>query len=515
MSQALHYYRHNLVLFLLSTACLCTGLIGITAFVFPALPVPEALRLSWMASLGLILAGLALAIWLSRLSGRSALLEQLSHQATHDTLTGLGNRALFEERLRHHFALARRQDRLIAVLFVDLDEFKPINDTLGHKVGDSLLITVARVLENCIRPTDTVARFGGDEFVVLLPDLDSPRQAEDVARRIVEKIALPHQVGEHELYLSASVGISLLDNHQDVPEKLIQQADMAMYKAKRQGRDTFHVYSHDLDTKLSRRVTLRNDLQEAIQTGQFVLHYQPQVDQHGRLCGLEALVRWRHPEKGLVYPESFIELAEQTGQVVQLGKWILHQACADAVELGSLGLLYGRVAVNLSPLQFHRPGFLKLLTKTLVKTGLRADCLELELTESLLMRDREGAFEILQTIQKMGIATAIDDFGTGFSSFRYLRDLPTNSIKIDKSFVENVVTSRKDAAVCKGVITLARELGLTVVAEGVEEEAQFDILRAWGCHAFQGFYFARPMPLGDLIKWIEKRSQTSACTATF
>lgn len=503
MHQSVDYRWQSAALFLVSACCLCAGLFGVLVFAFPALPVPEPLRFSWMASLALILGGLAVAIWLWRSGGRYALLERLAHQAIHDALTGLGNRTLFEDRLKHDFELARRHNRRLAVLFVDLDEFKPINDTLGHKVGDSLLVAVARMLEASLRPTDTLARFGGDEFVVLLPDLVSPMQAEEVASRILKKVALPHQVGEHELYLSASIGISLLDSGVHAPEKLIQQADMAMYKAKRQGRDTYQVYSKDLDAKLSRRVTLRNDLQEAIQQGQLLLHYQPQVDQQGRFCGLEALVRWQHPTKGLILPNSFISLAEETGQIVPLGKWVLAQACKDAMQLRAMGLLRGRVAVNLSPLQFHRPGFLNTLSAILEDSGLRADYLELELTEGILMRDRDGAVRILDAIQAMGIATAIDDFGTGFSSFSYLKELPTNSIKIDKSFVENVVVNRKDAAVCKGVITMARAMGLSVVAEGVEHEAQFDILKAWGCHAFQGYYIAHPMPLDELVRWTQ------------
>ncbi|ERP93503.1 hypothetical protein Q666_09375 [Marinobacter sp. ES-1] len=442
--------------------------------------------------------------WLFRSSGRALLLKKLAYQASHDALTGLANRTMFEEKLQQDFTLARQNNRLMAVLFIDLDEFKPINDTLGHKVGDRLLVAVARALEACIRPTDTLARFGGDEFVVLLPDLESARQAEEVAERILQKIALPQQVGGHELYLSASIGISLLDDSETSPEKLIRQADMAMYKAKRQGRDTFQVYSAELDAKLSRRVTLRQDLQEAIRSGQLFLHYQPQVDQNGKFFGVEALVRWQHPTRGLIAPERFLPLAEETGQIVPLGKWIFTQACKDAVQLKEMGLLPGRMGVNLSPLQFHRPGFLDKLKKILAETGLPADLLELDLTEGVLMKDRCRAISLVNSLQELGISTAIDDFGTGFSSFSYLKDLPASSIKIDKSFVENVVTNHKDAAVCKGVITMAREMGLTVVAEGVEDEAQFDILRAWGCHRFQGFYFARPMALDALVSWAQE-----------
>lgn len=482
---------------------LLAGFAGLLASAFPQLPVPEPLRFSWAGSLMLVVGAMVIFAWLFRSSSRALLLKKLAYQASHDALTGLGNRAMLEDKLQQDFAQARRNNTLMAVLFIDLDEFKPINDTLGHKVGDQLLVAVARVLEACIRPTDTLARFGGDEFVVLLPDLESARQAEEVAGRILQRIGQPQQVGGHELYLSASVGISLLDNEETAPEKLIRQADMAMYKAKRQGRDTFQVYSADLDAKLSRRVNMRQDLQEALRSGQLFLHYQPQVDQNGTFCGVEALVRWQHPTHGLIGPERFLPLAEETGQIVPLGKWIVAQACKDAVQLRELGLLPGRMGINLSPLQFHRLGFLDKLKATLKETGLPADLLELDLTEGVLMKDRCRAISLVGSLQELGISTAIDDFGTGFSSFSYLKDLPASSIKIDKSFVENVVTNRKDAAVCKGVITMAHEMGLTVVAEGVEDKAQYDILRAWGCHRFQGFYFAHPMPLPALIQWAQ------------
>ena len=288
------------------------------------------------------------------------------------------------------------------------------------------------------------------------------------------------------------------------PEKLIQQADMAMYKAKQQGRDTYVVYSEDLDSKLSKRVELRNELQEAIKTGQLFLNYQPQVDRDGQLCGLEALVRWKHPKKGFISPADFIPVAEETGQIAHLGKWVTTQACKDARRLLEMGLLKGRMAVNLSPLQFHRPGFLTVLRSILEDTGLAPEHLELELTEGILMKDSEGAIDILNALNVMGVATAIDDFGTGFSSFSYLKDLPVDNIKIDRSFVDNVTTNEKDAAVCKGVITLAREMGLNVVAEGVETQEQFCYLKSHGCESFQGYYFARPMLFEDLVQWIGK-----------
>lgn len=429
---------------------------------------------------------------------------QLAYQATHDVLTGLANRSLFEDRLAHDISLAKRSKEPLAVLFIDLDEFKPINDTLGHRIGDEILISIAHRMQSVIRPSDTLARFGGDEFVLLLPNLASEQEAEALAEQILYEIGQAHRVDTQELYLTASIGISLLSWDLDEPARMLQEADMAMYKAKQQGRDTFVVYSDDLDAKLSKRVTLRNELQEAIQNGQLFLNYQPQVDQFGEICGLEALVRWKHPVKGMIPPVDFIPIAEETGQIIQLGQWVLSQACRDAKQLLDKGMLNTRVAVNLSPLQFHRQGFLDSLQETLLSTTLPPVNLELELTEGILMHDSQGAIDILLELEKQGIATSIDDFGTGYSSFSYLKDLPVQSVKIDKSFVDNILVNRKDAAVCQGTITMAQQMGIKVVAEGVETQEQFELLKSYGCKAFQGYLFARPMTFDDLVLWMRR-----------
>lgn len=429
--------------------------------------------------------------------------KQLAYQATHDVLTGLANRSLLEDRLEHDIALAKRSGKLVAVLFIDLDTFKPINDTLGHRIGDEVLISVARRLQSVTRNTDTLARFGGDEFVLLLPNLESQQDAEVVAELLLSEISQVHQIGVHELYVTASIGISFLTENIDISAKMLQQADMAMYKAKQQGRDTYVSYSDDLDKKLSKRVILRNELQEAIKAGQLFLNYQPQVNQHGEICGLEALVRWKHPNKGLVSPADFIPIAEETGQIIHLGRWVTTQACKDAKQLLDMGILKGRMAVNLSQLQFHRPGFMTTLLGILNRTNLPPTYLELELTESILMRNSEGAIDILRELESKGITTSIDDFGTGYSSFSYLKDLPVESVKIDKSFVDSVLSDRKDAAVCKGIITMAGEMGIRVIAEGVETREQFERLKSYGCEAFQGYYFAKPMAFDDLITWMQ------------
>tara|TARA_B100000700_G_scaffold17503_2_gene17310 strand:- start:43234 stop:46623 length:3390 start_codon:yes stop_codon:yes gene_type:complete len=397
---------------------------------------------------------------------------ELAHQATHDALTGLGNRALFNDHLAHDIELAARNGRMLAVLFVDLDEFKPINDTLGHKVGDQLLINIGDRLRQGLRASDTLARLGGDEFVLLLPNLNHSAEAEEVASRILRDLNKPHRVSGHELHVSASIGIAINRGGLDEPERLLRYADMAMYKAKQRGRNNYQLFTEDLDRKLNQRVTLRSDLQEAIRHGHLRLYYQPLLDREGNVDGLEALVRWFHPTKGLISPATFIPIAEETGQIIPLNHWIKRQACQDARQLLNQGLLKGRMAINLSPIQFHRPHFLSSLQSALDEAGLPPEHLELELTEGILMHDTDGAISILNALSDMGISTAIDDFGTGFSSLSYLRDLPIDKIKIDRSFVQDAIKSNKNAAICHGVITLAQELDLKVVAEGIETAEQ-------------------------------------------
>ncbi|MGM0986200.1 MAG: EAL domain-containing protein [Pseudomonadota bacterium] len=435
--------------------------------------------------------------------------QQLAYQATHDVLTGLGNRALFSDHLAHDVELAARNGQTLAVLFIDLDEFKPINDTLGHKVGDQLLVSVADRLRRGLRISDTLARLGGDEFVLLLPDLSHPVEAEEVAARLLDDLNKPHRVNGHELHVSASIGIAMNRGGLDEPERLLQHADMAMYKAKQQGRNTYQLYTEDLDSKLSQRVTLRSELQDAIEHGHLNLHYQPLLDRDGHVDGMEALVRWHHPTKGFISPATFIPIAEETGQIIRLSRWVMRQACQDARRLVEQGLLRGRMAINLSPLQFHRPNFLGTLRNVLDETGLAPEHLELELTEGILMRDTDGAIDILHALSGMAVSTAIDDFGTGFSSLSYLRDLPIDKIKIDRSFVMDAAESDKNAAICQGVITLAQELDLRVVAEGIETAEQHDYLMSLGCDVFQGFLFARPMPLDSLSTWLTQRAAMS------
>tara|TARA_B100000700_G_scaffold146009_1_gene162468 strand:- start:510 stop:3257 length:2748 start_codon:yes stop_codon:yes gene_type:complete len=435
---------------------------------------------------------------------------RLAYHASHDVLTGLPNRALLNDRLQQGLALARRHGHVLAVLFIDLDEFKPINDTLGHEIGDQLLISVTRCLSRGLRPSDTLARLGGDEFVLVLPDLHESSEASEVASRVLHELVAPHRVGGHELYLSASIGIAISHASGTTSDeqngKLIQQADMAMYEAKQEGRNTYHQFSADLDSRHSQRLTLRNELQEAITQERLALHYQPLLDADGRLDGLEALVRWQHPTKGAIPPCDFIPLAEETGQIVALNQWVMARACRDVKDLLAQGLFNGRVSINLSPMAFHRADFLAGLKQTLERAEFCHEHLELELTEGILMRNTDSAIERIHELENLGVSTAIDDFGTGFSSLSYLRYLPIKKIKVDRSFVSNLGHNTKDAAICKGIITLAKELELQVVAEGVETQAQLDYLKAQCCDLYQGYLLARPMSLERLMPWLSART---------
>ncbi|WP_204742121.1 EAL domain-containing protein [Guyparkeria sp. SCN-R1] len=433
---------------------------------------------------------------------------QLAFNATHDALTGLGNRSLFEDRLQHTVELTRRRATRVAVLFIDLDEFKPINDSLGHAIGDKILIEVARRLEGQMRAEDTLARFGGDEFVTLLADIDGEDEALMVAERLLPEIGRPYRIDEHELYLSASIGIAISEPDIQNPGTLIQQADMAMYRAKQQGRNTCQIFNEEIDSQVRQRVGLRNDMQEALERGDFQVFYQPLVlGEERRIAGLEALLRWHHPTHGWISPATFIPLAEETGQIIPLSEWVLERACRDMKTLADLGMAEGRMAINLSPIQFNRPNFLATIRRMLELSGLPANRLELELTEGILMNETETAIETLHQLRDSTISVSIDDFGTGFSSLSYLKHLPIDKIKIDRSFISGVEHSADDAAIVQGVISMAHHLGIKVVAEGIETEAQRDILVGWGCDILQGYLFARPMPLDELTRCLRNDQQ--------
>jgi diguanylate cyclase (GGDEF)-like protein/PAS domain S-box-containing protein len=424
---------------------------------------------------------------------------QLSFNARHDQLTGLLNRVSLEDKLILECQVSHRRKRLLAVMCIDLDGFKSINDSIGHYFGDQVLIEVARRMVEHVRPVDTIVRMGGDEFIVLLPDLLRDEDAVQVAERLMASIARPYCIQGLDLHVSASVGITLSDGHIEQPMQLIQQADMAMYRAKQQGRNNFQHYTSDLNQRVCEHARLRNDLQKAIETQSLQLNYQPQIDARtGQVVGIEALLRWEHPEKGFIPPAVFVPVAEDSGQIIPLSLWVLDTACAQLHQLEEQGITAISMAVNISPMHFQRGHFVQYIQTMLEKHSLQGEQLELEITESLLLHNAEQAIEILHRLKALGVKIALDDFGTGFSSLSYLKRLPINKIKIDRSFIQEIVTDHHDAAITQGIISMAHHLNLIVVAEGVETFPQMEFLKGSRCDIFQGYYFAKPMPFAAL-----------------
>jgi len=438
-------------------------------------------------------------------SEKRALLRSLSHQAHHDALTDLPNRLLFKDRAHQAILQARRQKEQVAVLFLDLDDFKLVNDTLGHAAGDNLLCLVGERLQASLRQEDTVARQGGDEFLILLPKLSSEQQAAQVVQKLLEMLAAPFQISEQEIYITASLGIAIYPVDGEDPEDLIRHADMAMYQAKAEGSNHYHFYTSALNKRLSERLALQNELRRGLERQEFMLYYQPQYRLSDRqLCGMEALVRWQHPDRGLLLPGSFISIAEESGLILPLGAWVLRTACAQNKQWQEQGYPPIRVAVNLSARQFRQKDLVRQIAEILTVTGLESQWLELEITESLSMENVEQSIETLQNLKMMGICLAIDDFGTGFSSLSYLSRFPLNTLKIDRSFIM-VLNGRPDGqAIVSTIIQLAQTLGLNVIAEGVETEEQLDFLRTKGCDQVQGFLLARPMPVEKMVNYFEK-----------
>lgn len=437
------------------------------------------------------------------ISEKKSVENQLAYNASHDVLTGLPNRTLLEDRLTQGCQFALRYGRHVALLFIDLDGFKLVNDSLGHRMGDKLLVQVAQRLNSLIRSGDTVARIGGDEFVVVLPDLAQKDDVIIVVENILRAIATPYTIDDTPLHLTASVGIATVDGDADNPMELLQQANLAMYRAKQLGRNTYQWYSTKLNANANYRVALRNDLQNAIERDELTLHYQPLIDaRSGEIKAVEALVRWQHAERGLIPPDDFIPLAEETGQIIALGHWVLVQASRDIVQLQEQGFPHCGVSVNVSPIQLRKHGFVDEVCDTLKATGLAPEYLELEIVESAVLYDTDMVIQALKDLRKLGVKIAIDDFGTGFSSLSYIKLLPANKIKIDRSFIKDVIKDRNDAAITQGVISMAHHLALEVVAEGVETEAHAAFLRKHHCDLLQGYAFSRPLPFDDLIAYM-------------
>jgi len=422
--------------------------------------------------------------------------EYILQIAYYDPLTGLPNRQLFKEILNQSLAHAQRHKRLLAVLFLDLDRFKVINDTLGHAVGDQLLQAVAlRLKQCCRRDEDMVSRRGGDEFIVLLPDLDSVQEAVYVARKIIDSFALAFVIPGHELFIGTCIGISLFPNDGADGETLIKNADMAMYCAKEQGRNRFHLYNPSMDEQAAWRHDMENSLRTAQQRGEFFLNYQPEVNvRTGRIFSAEALLRWQHPELGLLLPKQFIRLAEETGLVITLGEWVLRTACAQNKAWQAARYPHQRVAVNLSPRQVQSDNLVEMVESVLRETRLAPRWLELEVTEEMLLQDMERVIRTLRRLSDLGVHISIDDFGTGYSSLSYIKKLPIHTLKIDQSFVSDITVNPDDSAIARAIITMARSLRLNVIAEGVEDEEQLRFLYNLNCSKMQGHYFSLPIP---------------------
>ncbi len=427
--------------------------------------------------------------------------ERLQYLAYHDVLTTLPNRVLFMDRLEQALTRAPRRARQLAVIFLDLDRFKVINDTLGHDFGDRLLQVLAERLGGCVREGDTVARVGGDEFAILLDDMASNDDVVFVARKIIEVFAKPLNVYERELFVTTSVGISVFPNDGEDAKSLLKNADTAMYRAKEAGRNTYQFYSADMSVKAVERLTLETGLRRALEREELVLYYQPIIDlKSGAIIAAEALLRWQHPQLGLVQPAEFIPLLEETGLIVPVGEWVMRQACQQACAWQQQWKRPLRVTVNLSARQFSALNLTAQVTQLLKATQLDPALLEFEITESILMQQAESTIETLGRLGAMGCRFAIDDFGTGYSSLAYLRRFPINVLKIDRSFVRDIPGDNDDAAIVSTIIAMAHNLKLQVVAEGVETEQQLAFLRASGCDSVQGYLFSRPVPAAEFLR---------------
>jgi len=416
---------------------------------------------------------------------------QLLHLAEHDALTELPNRLLLSDRLARSIALARRHSRRLAVLFIDCDRFKHINDTLGHAIGDQVLRSIAKRLTACMRESDTVSRHGGDEFLILLPEVDHADDACLIADKIVQVVGEPHHIDGHQLLLTVSVGISLYPEDGQDAQSLIMHADAAMYHAKNTGRNRVGLYRPDMEAPSLPRLSLESELRTAMETEQFVLHYQPTINlETGAISGAEALMRWRHPSRGLVPPDQFIPAAEASSLIVPMGRWAMREACRQAKAWQDLGLPPIPIAVNVSALQFRTPGFFEDVQQCLRETPLAARYLELELTESALMVDSSSTTPLIEMLKQFGVVLKLDDFGTGPSSLSYLQHCPVDVLKIDQSFVREILPTSAGAPLVRAVIAMGKSLGCRVIAEGVETRQQFDYLRAERCDEGQGYHFS-------------------------
>ena len=427
-------------------------------------------------------------------------LDQLARQAFRDPLTSLPNRALFMDRLSHALTRTERRGERLAVLFLDLDRFKVVNDSLGHGVGDQLLIGVSQRLAACLRPEDTIARLGGDEFAILLEDVKDDKAPTAVADRLTGELQQPFTVEGREVVITVSIGIAMSISRRMTPEDILRDADLAMYHAKGKGKARYEIFDKSMNAPAQERMDLELDLRNAVSRSEFVLHYQPVVAlSTGRIVEMEALVRWKHPQRGLLFPGDFVGLSEETGLIVPLGRWVLHEACRQVRQwqLATPGSQLG-ISVNLSARQLQQPGLVEEIAAVLRETRLEPGALRLEITETVVMHDAPATLAKLEALKALGVRLAIDDFGTGYSSLGYLKRFPVDNLKIDRSFVAGIGSDVEDSAIVRAVITVAKSLGLSVTAEGIENAEQLEHLRALGCDHGQGYYFAKPVT-GDRV----------------
>ncbi|MGA3157291.1 MAG: EAL domain-containing protein [Steroidobacteraceae bacterium] len=431
--------------------------------------------------------------------------EHMEYLAQHDILTGLANRVLLSDRISQAVALARRRHHKLAVLFLDIDRFKNVNDSLGHDAGDSLLRSVSQRLLQCVRTSDTVSRQGGDEFVVLLPELEAPHDAAILTEKIILALGAPYTIGSDELRLTVSAGIAIYPDDGSDTETLLKHADFAMYHAKEKGRNNYQFFRAEQNDRAIEHRAVDTGLRFALERHEFVLHYQPTIQLATNIVsGVEALLRWRHPQRGLVTPENFVPHAEESGAIVPIGRWVLREACRQGRIWQDIGLSPMRIAVNVSPVELRHPGFIAGVRAVLASTGLEAHYLELELTETVLVQDTASTAVVLRALRDMGVQLALDDFGTGFSSLSHLKRFPIDMLKIDQSFVQDLATGSGDASIVGAVISMAESLNLQVVAEGVETPQQFELLKEQGCPEAQGFFFSQPVIAEDLTQLLRR-----------
>lgn len=445
---------------------------------------------------------------------RKAAEEKIEHLAFFDQLTGLPNRRLLMDRLNKAMHAATNSHQHGAILYIDLDDFKTLNDSRGHDVGDAFLTLVAERLNHCVRHTDTVARIGGDEFVVLLENLTenktkATQYADSLAEKILQQFSVPFQVDSNEHFSTLSIGIALFDHYSIGVDELLKQADLAMYQAKAAGRNTYRFFNPEMQQRVLEHLAMANEIRTAIKEGQFELYLQPQVDNNEQIIGAESLLRWHHPEKGLVGPTEVIAVAEETGLILPLGEWVLERSCQILARWQKQEPLQAlTLSVNISARQLHQGDFVHHVINALHRTKAPANQLKLELTESMLLEDVADTIHKMQQLRKHGIGFSLDDFGTGYSSLAYLKQLPLDQLKIDRTFVDDLITNPEDSDIARTIVSLANGLSITSIAEGVETEEQWERLLSFGCHAFQGYYFGRPIPLGDFESLVLNKALT-------